>query len=385
MPIKIVADENIPYVKEAFSALGEVVTQPGRSLCQKDLDDAELLLVRSVTPVNSDLLQGTNIRYVASATIGFDHLDIDYLRQKNIPWTTAPGCNAIAAAEYVTAAIFHAASKKGENLAGKTVGIIGCGNVGSAVQSRLSALGMQCMINDPPLQQQHPDGHYVTLDQALQADYITLHVPYTTLGEYPTRHLIHQENLPKIAPDAVLINAARGSVIHNQALLQHCKHHPQFQAILDVWEPEPAFNPELLEHCLLGSPHIAGYSLEGRVRGTQMIYRAVCEYFSCPADWNMAMALPDNKNWKIDLTTREPSENLVAIAIQQAYNIKDDDDSMREIASLPPAERGQQFDLLRKNYPLRREFSTFTVILDPAQASFRQPLIQLGFNVTDMA
>lgn len=381
LSMKIIADENIPYVAEAFAALGDVLTRPGRSIRQADLVDAELLLVRSVTQVNPALLKDTAIRYVASATIGFDHLDIEYLQRRHIPWTTAPGCNAIAAAEYVTAAIFYAAGRNQQSVAGKSVGIIGCGNVGSAVKSRLTALGMHCIVNDPPLQQHDPEGHYVSLDQALQADYITLHVPLTQKGSFPTRHLINQKTLAKIRPGTILINAARGAVIDNAALLDVCKSEPQFQAILDVWEQEPEFDPKLLERCLSGSPHIAGYSLEGRARGTAMIYQAVCDHFSKEPDWNIEAILPDNQNWKIDLSTQKPGESLVAAAVKHAYKLTDDDHALRSIAGLTRHERGQQFDFLRKNYPLRREFSTFTVMLSASQQSCQQPLAQLGFKV----
>ena len=380
--MKIVADENIPYVKEAFASLGEITTLPGRSMAQKDLENAEILLVRSVTQVNEQLLKNTAVKYVASATIGFDHLDAEYLKKRGIPWATSPGCNATAAAEYVVTALFHIASVKKVSLNNMTAGIIGCGNVGSRVKQRLTALGINCIINDPPLQERESHQDFVKLEEALGADIITLHVPLEQSGNHPTHHLLNQQNLSRINNKSILINTSRGSVIDNAALLNHLQHNP-LTTVLDVWEGEPTILPELLDACILGTPHIAGYSLDGRVRGTEMIYQACCEYLNVETSWQAESILNKVENNVINLCELEDIDSSIQQALLHVYKIVADDQTLRNTMPLTEAQRGNAFDQLRRNYPLRREFACYTATINPRQREFSEALHALGFKVHD--
>ena len=379
--MKIVADENIPFVKEAFSSLGEVTTLPGRSLSRKNLEGAQILLVRSVTRVGEQLLENTAVKFVASATIGFDHLDTQYLKKRGIPWATAPGCNATAAAEYVITALLHIASLKGISLSGKAAGIIGCGNVGSRVRNRLAGLGINTIINDPPLQQREPERKFVSLDEALGADIITLHVPLKNTGEHPTRHLLGQQMLNRIHDGSILINTSRGSVIDGGRLLERLRRN-YLLTVLDVWEDEPNIDSELLDECIIGTPHIAGYSLDGRVRGTEMIYQACCRQLDITPTWQADSILDNVENSTIDLVNADNTEAAVRQAVNHVYAITTDDQALRNILSLKKNQRGKAFDQLRRDYPLRREFACYTAIVSAEQRELGNTLQTLGFNIS---
>ena len=378
--MKIVADENIPFVKEAFSSLGEIITLPGRSMTREDLKNAEILLVRSVTQINEQLLNNTAVKYVASATIGFDHIDAEYLKKRDIPWSTAPGCNATAAAEYVVVALLHIASAKGISLKGKTAGIIGYGNVGSRVKHRLAGLGIHCIINDPPLQERDPELKFVNLEEALGADIISLHVPLKHTGQHPTHHLLNQQTLKKIRNDAILLNTSRGSVIDNRNLL-HYLRRKDLTAALDVWEGEPRINPELLDVCILGTSHIAGYSLDGRVRGTEMIYHACCQHLNITPTWLADKILDKVGNKCIDLRKTTDINSSIQQAVNHVYNITADDRALRKSITLREDLAGKAFDQLRRNYPLRREFGCYTAAIDAKQQDLGEVLQTLGFKV----
>ncbi|MGF1643083.1 MAG: 4-phosphoerythronate dehydrogenase PdxB [Thiotrichales bacterium] len=379
--LNIVADENIPYVREAFGGLGKVTTRPGRRLCRADLAQADVLLVRSVTRVDAALLHGTPVRFVASATIGFDHIDRDYLAERAIPWATAPGCNAVPAAEWVVAALLHAARHTGRALEGMTVGIVGCGNVGSRVRDRLQALGMNCLINDPPRAAREPDAeHFIDLATALACDVVTLHVPLTCDGPYPTHHLLDRARLAELRPGTILLNAARGAVVDNVALRENLSRQGCI-ALLDCWEGEPVIDLELMRLCALATPHIAGYSLDGRVRGTAMIHRALCDWLGVQPDWTATQVLPELADATIDLTNpRAPGMNAIDFAVRRVYDIGRDDRALRAIASLPESARGPEFDRQRKEYPVRREFGAYRVRLDPNDSALRARLLRLGFQ-----
>ncbi len=379
--IRIVADENIPFVREAFGALGAITTLPGRTLRRDDLSTADVLLVRSVTRVDARLLEGTPVRFVASATIGFDHLDRDYLAGRGIPWATAPGCNATPAAEWVVAAVLHIAEQRKTALDGQRVGIIGCGNVGSRVRDRLTALGMTCVVNDPPRERAEPNAEaYVSLEDALDCDIVTLHVPLTREGEFPTAHLLNAGNLDRLRPGALLINAARGAVIDNRALRERLARGG-LTAALDCWEGEPVIDVALLAACAIGSPHIAGYSLDGRVRGTEMIYRATCRWLGIEPTWHAGSVLPAITDCDIDLRGIVDPVSGVRRAVRHVYDITRDDSALRRMATLPADQRGAEFDRLRREYPLRREFAGYRALVDADATALIGRLAGLGFEV----
>jgi erythronate-4-phosphate dehydrogenase len=377
--MKIIADENIPCVEQAFASLGEVELLPGRGMRAEQVRDADILLVRSVTRVDEGLLAGSKVRFVGSATIGFDHVDRGYLQGRNIGFSTAPGSNAISASEYVISALVVLAARDGFKLAEKTVGIIGCGNVGSRVLKKLSALGVECLVNDPPLKAQGGHESYVELDALLQADIITAHVPLVTEGDFPTFHLVDKTFLEQLKPGAVLVNTSRGAVVDNSALDHLLDRHNGLSTVLDVWEGEPGISMSLLEKVTLGTPHIAGYSLDGKLRGTEMIYRAACEYFHHPVQWSAASELPVSHSIDAKQFIADDVPGNVCKAVLGCYDVRDDDERLRHILSLPPQDRPAFFDRLRKEYPVRREFQTMTIAGAGIDKTSEAALQGLGF------
>ena len=377
--MKIIADENIPCVEQAFASLGDVELLPGRGMRAEQVRDADILLVRSVTRVDEDLLAGSKVRFVGSATIGFDHVDRGYLQGRNIGFSTAPGSNAISASEYVISALVVLAARDGINLAEKTVGIIGCGNVGSRVLEKLSALGVECLVNDPPLKAQGGHENYVELGALLQADIITVHVPLVTEGDFPTFHLVDKTFLEKLKPGAVLVNTSRGAVVDNCALDHLLDRRDDLSVVLDVWEGEPAISMSLLEKVTLGTPHIAGYSLDGKLRGTEMIYRAACEYFHHPVQWSAASELPVSHSIDAKQFIAGDVPGNVCKAVLGCYDVRDDDERLRHIFSSPPQDRPAFFDRLRKEYPVRREFQTMTITGAGIDKTSQTALQDLGF------
>lgn len=378
----IIADENIPYVQTAFASVGEVRTVVGRQLTRATLAEAEILLVRSITAVNIELLAGSAVRFVGTATIGYDHVDLAYLTQQGIGFANAPGCNAIAAAEYVISALLVVAERQGFELPQKTVGIIGCGNVGSRVLTRLRALGVECVVYDPPLQEQTGGAAWTDLDTVLSAaDIVTVHVPLTTGGAYPTYHLINAAALAKLKPAAILINTSRGQVVDEVALWHQLMSVPEMTVILDVWQNEPGINSALLQRAALGTPHIAGYSLEGKLRGTEMLYTAVCEYFNQSASWPPAagVCLPLPPLTRLSFSVSVEDQAAIQTAVLACYDVRRDDAALRLISA--PNKLEVQFDNLRKYYPVRREFSSVEVELPGSKQTLANQLRGLGFKV----
>lgn len=375
--MKIVADENIPCVEQAFSTLGDVTLLPGRSMRPEQVHDADILLVRSVTRVGRELLEGSRVRFVGSATIGFDHMDREYLQAQGTGFSTAPGSNAASAAEYVVSALMVLAEQGHFNPAEKSVGIIGCGNVGSRVLEKLSALGIECRVNDPPLKQQGGHEAFVGLGEVLQADIISVHVPLTREGRHPTFHLVNEAFLKRLKPGAIFINTSRGAVVDNTVLTSFLAERGGLAVVLDVWEGEPAINTPLLEQLALGTPHIAGYALDGKMRGTEMIYQAACEYFDRPAEWRAVDNLPAGES--LEINGRE--DDSLSRAVLHCYDVREDDRRLRRLMALEPEEQPLYFDRLRKEYPVRREFSATTIRIKGDNEILRRKLQGLGFDV----
>ncbi|MCG8392494.1 MAG: 4-phosphoerythronate dehydrogenase [Pseudomonadales bacterium] len=346
--MQIIADANMPGLAP-FEALGTVTRVDGRTLTAEQIGEAQVLLVRSVTRVDAALLDGTQVRFVGSATIGTDHVDLEYLAARGIRFAHAPGCNARAVAEYVLQASLLLADAGSRPLKGRTAAVVGLGNVGSRVADWLTALGIEVVACDPPLARQGPTVScpLVPLDEALQADLISLHVPLTRDGEDATWHLLGAERLERLDPAQMLINTCRGPVIDNRALLNRLESGQGPRTILDVWESEPTVPPALLAQVLFGSPHIAGYSLEGKLNGTRMLYRAFC-------DWQgLDSSLPRAEQDSATLAGSVDSESSLLGLLQQAYVLPQDHHRLAE--SLNDEEPGRAFDGLRKHYPLRHE------------------------------
>lgn len=381
--MNIIADENIPFVRDAFSALGPVRTINGRSVCAADVADADILLVRSVTHVDPALLGDSRVRFVGSATIGVDHIDQDYLHRRGIGFANAPACNAESAADYVVSALMVLEMRHGFSISGKRVGIVGHGNVGSRVASRLAALGVEPVINDPPQADEvpRPGIEYRSLEAASECDIVTLHVPLTREGPHATEHLVGAEFLDALNPGAVLINASRGPVIDGQALKSVLRRRPDLRVVLDVWEGEPEIDIELLDQVQIGTAHIAGYSLDGKLRGTRMIYQAACAHLGIDPVWQ-GTDLPLEGPAELDFEADLPDADILRSAVTSVYDVRRDDAALRRIAGMDVSERGPYFDHLRRTYQPRREYSVFGVALPGGRPELRQAMSALGFRLT---
>ncbi|MFO7692625.1 MAG: 4-phosphoerythronate dehydrogenase [Vicinamibacterales bacterium] len=363
----ILADENIPFARDAFGTLGEVRLKHGREIAHADLADVDLLVVRSITRVNAALLAGTRVRFVGTATSGSDHVDTPDLGRLGIAFHTALGCNANAVAEYMAAAWLTLAKLRGGTLAGRRVGIVGVGHVGSLVAAKARALGMEPVLNDPPKARETGSAKYRPLHELVDCDIVTCHTPLTFDGPDPTWGLIGEPFLARLKPGAWLSNAGRGGVVHEAALHKALDEQCLDAVVLDVWEREPAIDGRLLARVDIGTPHIAGYSLEGKLNGTAMVYRAACAFLGVEPAWDPATALPPRAPG-LPLAGFAPGgtalhgldrAGVAALAdtVTAHCPILRDDEALRKTVGMSAAERGKAFDLLRKAYPTRREFS----------------------------
>jgi erythronate-4-phosphate dehydrogenase len=380
--MKIIADANIPFVADCFSSVGEVEVVSGREMTPWLVADADILLVRSITPVGVDLLAGSKVRFVATATIGFDHIDTDYLDRNKIGFASAPGSNANSAAEYVIAGLLEVAQKYGIDLESKSIGIIGVGNVGSRVAKKCAALGMKTFLNDPPLQRQTGDKKYLLLKELFDCDFITLHTPLTFEGQDKTYHLADEVFFESLKQGCVFINSSRGGVVDSSALEAAVKSERLKAVVLDVWENEPNIDAELLKMVDIGTPHIAGYSLDGKIAGMIMIYNSVCEYFGLQPEFTIKDFLPEPAVHELRINSDNESEQeAILSAVRQIYSIGEDDKKLRQISDKPTDKIGEYFDSLRKNYPVRREFQNTTVVVEDGSSDLAQKLKGIGFEV----
>jgi erythronate-4-phosphate dehydrogenase len=377
--VQIVADENIPLLDQFFSEFGDIVRVPGRTMTAADVADADILIVRSVTQVNEQLLAGSKVKFVGTATIGTDHIDLDYLEKAGIGFRSAPGCNAQAVVDYVLSALSVLVDSRGIAFTELSVGIVGLGNVGLLLRNRLEEMDVE-VIGVDPFKDPEDVGVLSSFEEALSADVVTFHTPMTKSGDHPTWHMLNAETLAKMKPDACLINAARGAVVDNAALLEHLKANDDFSAILDVWEGEPELNTELLDYCWLGTPHIAGYSLDGKMRGTEMVYHGVCEFFGLPIRCKLAQFLPEPGIKRVNFTEQAPVHQALRTAIRAAYEIRVDDGVLRSAMRRSKNLR-ETFDRLRKEYPLRRDTPTLRVGVPARAHDLMDALTSAGFDV----
>jgi erythronate-4-phosphate dehydrogenase len=388
--MKIVCATNMPFALEAFRTLGETRILEGRTLTPADVRDVEILALRSTTQVNRDLLEGSRVRFVGTATIGTDHLDIPYLERRGIRWCFAPGCNANSVSEYVTAALLTLGERHGLTWEGKTLGIIGVGNVGSRVALKGDALGLRVLKCDPPRARGAPasagglaPGPFVSLERILaESDVITVHVPLTRTGEDKTLHLADAAFFDRARRGVVFLNAARGPVVDTPALLAALERGQVSHAVLDTWEGEPDYHPGLVQRVDLGTPHIAGHSFEGKVMGTVMVYREVCRFLGVPATWSHEPLMPPPLVPEARCAAEgRADEAVLREVVRQVYDIEGDDQRFRATAAGDAASRKAAFDRLRKEYPERREFRYTRVAAAGAGASLARKLAGLGFVV----
>lgn len=371
--MRIIVDENIPLGRETFAVYGEVDGRPGRGLDAAAVRDADVLVVRSVTRVGEDLLGGSRARFVGSATIGTDHVDLAYLARRGITFAHAPGCNARSVAEYVTAALLEL--EEGGSYQGETIGVVGVGNVGSRVVAMARALGLRVLECDPPRAEREGDGRFAPLERLLEeAAILTLHVPLERGGAYPTHHLIDGAALARLPRGAVVINTSRGGVVDDGELRAACSRG-DVVAVLDVWEGEPEPPPDLVAAVRLATPHVAGYSLDGKLAGTRMIAQALHAFLGAggvPAGAALEGSAPRV------LVVGGGGRDAVRRAVRAAYDIRADDRRTREALSRD-ADRAAAFDRLRRDYPVRREFPNYVVRGDALAPADRALLAALGF------
>ncbi|MDH0620221.1 4-phosphoerythronate dehydrogenase PdxB [Pseudomonas fulva] len=374
----IVADENIPLLDAFFQGFGEIRRYPGRSLDAASVREADILLVRSVTKLDRHLLEGSRVQFVGTCTIGTDHLDLDYFDQVGIRWSSAPGCNARGVVDYVLGSLLTLADLEGASLPERVYGVVGAGQVGGRLVSVLRALGWKVMVCDP-LRQAAEGGDYVELDTLLQAcDVISLHTPLERGGQYPTWHLFGPAELAKLRPGAWLINASRGAVVDNGALRALLQQRDDLHAVLDVWEGEPQVDLQLADLCTVATPHIAGYSLDGRQRGTAQIYRALCQHLGVNEVIQLADLLPRPPVAQIELDAEVELQWALAMLCRAVYDPRRDDADFRRSLSEDVQQQRAAFDALRKHYPPRREIEGLSVRIHGSSPELARLIDALG-------
>ncbi len=378
--MNFVIDSKNPYAESLFGRLGRVRLLPTAQITREAVMDADAVIVRTETKIDEAFLGGTKVRFVGTATIGTDHVDLEYLRKHGIGFASAPGSNANSVAEYIVAALLALAIRRERPLAGQSIGVVGVGNVGSRVVAVARALGMKVLMNDPPLQRQTGDGSFLPIDALMDADVVTIHVPLTRSGQDPTWHLFDEKRLRAVHRGATLINTSRGAVVDNAALTKALTDGHFSSAVLDVWEGEPEIPADLLRRTALGTPHIAGYSFDGKVNAIRMMFEAACAHFGLDADRSIPEMVNERKQ-SVSLTPAESREAGLLQAVQSAYDIERDDAALRSMLDLPVGQRKAHFRRLRAEYPMRHEFCHTRVTGPDNTGSLRDTLAALGFTV----
>jgi len=379
--MRFVVDKNIPLVEEAFGTLGHVEAIETGKFSREAVREADVIVVRSETRVGRSLIEGSPVKFVGTATIGVDHIDTEYLASKGIEFASAPGCNSNSVKEYVAAALLHLANERGLRLRGKTIGVIGVGNVGSKVVKAAEALGLTVLQNDPPLARQTGEKRFVPLDELMAADILTLHVPLTSTGPDATYHMFNRELFRRLKPETVFINTSRGAVVETAALKESIAEKRLGMTVLDVWENEPGIDPELLSVVTLGTAHIAGYSMEGKINAVRAVREALCRHFKISSSWTVpeAFGSPAVRNISVNADGL-PEEKILGQIVKQSYDVAFDDAQLRRMLTFADGQRAEYFMKLRSGYRMRREFSNVTAHLPGARASTRESITALGFT-----
>ena len=373
--MKIVVDDKIPYIKGALETVADVIYLPGSKTTHDIVKDADAIITRTRTICNEKLLKDSSVKFIATATIGYDHIDTEYCKSAGIEWTNAPGCNAESVNQYIASALFSWSMRKRTDLAGKTIGIVGVGQVGSRVAKTCEILGMKVLLNDPPRERVEGSSRFVSLKTIQQeADIITFHVPLNMTGEDATFHLVNSEFLFKLKKQPLLINSCRGEVFKTDAVKQARKSEIISGLIIDCWENEPDIDIELLNIVDYGTPHIAGYSKDGKANGTKMSVQAVSRFFNLGLDnWNPSgVEPPENPIIEIDGNQRR-EYSILAEAVISTYNIENDFEALKE--------KTEDFEKQRGDYPVRREFDSFKIDAKNIERETLLKLEKLGFKI----
>ncbi|HUW91843.1 MAG TPA: 4-phosphoerythronate dehydrogenase [Bacteroidales bacterium] len=373
--MKIVIDEKIPFIRGVFEPYAEVIYSAGCAIDNKMIADADALIVRTRTKCSRQLLEGSSIKIIASATIGYDHIDTEWCESNNIKWVNAPGCNSGSVMQYIISSLFHMASKNSLDLRSVTLGVVGVGNVGSKVVRAARAIGMNVLQNDPPRKRREGLKEFISLDKLLTgSDIVTLHVPLNRDDHDKTHYLINSRNLTEMKSDSILINTSRGAVVDNNALRMALSDDLIGGAVLDVWEGEPEADAGLIRLADIATPHIAGYSVDGKANATVKAVREVAETLQIPLhDWQPE-SLPQPEEPVIDLTVHagnHQAAELAGMAVSHTFPVAEDDRLFRK--------EPLKFEFLRDNYRIRREFNSYVVKVSDDDA--REILSCLGFNL----
>lgn len=373
--MKIIIDDKIPYIRGAFEEVAEVVYLPGSKTTPEVAKDADAIVTRTRTICNEKLLAGSSVKFIATATIGYDHIDTDYCDAAGIKWTNAPGCNSKSVEQYIASTLMVLAERKNLQLNGLCIGVVGVGNVGSKVAHVCSLLGMTVLLNDPPRERAEGPTSFVGLKQVMdEADIITLHVPLNMKGEDATFHLGNETFFSGVRKRPIVINSCRGEVVDTLAVKAALKSGQISGFVCDCWENEPDIDLELLALTELATPHIAGYSKDGKATGTQMSVKAISQFFGLGLEnWQPSgVEQPTNPLFELDGTGLSKQE-IIAKAILHTYDIRNDDQDFRKNTA--------QFEQLRGDYPTRREFPAFTIIPKNVEENPLEVLRKLEFNI----
>ena len=373
--MKIIIDDKIPYIKGALEPFAEVLYLPGNKTTPEVVKDADAIITRTRTICNEALLAGSTVKFIATATIGYDHIDTSYCDQAGISWTNAPGCNSKSVEQYIASALMALAEKKNFSLTEKTIGIVGVGNVGSKVSRLCEIFGMKVLLNDPPRVRTEGIKGFVEMEEILEkADIITLHVPLNLDGEDKTYHLADDLFFSTAKKHPIIINSCRGEVTDTLSLKAALKSGQISGAVIDCWENEPELDHELLDLVDLATPHIAGYSKDGKANGTSMSIRALNKFFGLGINnWKCSgVELPQSTEILID-GTGKTTQQILAEAIFSTYDIREDDKRLRNSV--------ETFEKQRGDYPVRREFPTFNIICKINNIKTINKLNQLGFRL----
>ncbi|HSO89417.1 MAG TPA: 4-phosphoerythronate dehydrogenase PdxB [Draconibacterium sp.] len=373
--MKIIIDDKIPYIKGVLESVAEVIYLPGNKTTPEIVKDADAIITRTRTICNEKLLKDSTVKFIATATIGYDHIDTEYCESAGIEWTNAPGCNAESVNQYIASALFSWSMRKRTDLAGKTIGIVGVGQVGSRVAKTCETIGMRVLLNDPPRERVEGSSQFVSIKTIQkEADIITFHVPLNMNGIDATFHMVHTEFLQYLKKKPLLINSCRGEVFDTEAVKQARKSGLISGLFIDCWENEPDLDWELLRMVDYGTPHIAGYSKDGKANGTKMSVQAVSRFFNLGLDNWQPSGVEPPKNPVIEIDGNQRREySILAEAVLSTYDISDDDEALRESPEL--------FEKLRGDYPVRREFDSFTIKARNMEAGTLEKLVKLGFRI----
>jgi erythronate-4-phosphate dehydrogenase len=373
--MKIIIDNKIPYIRGAFEPFAEVIYLPGNKTTKEVVKDADVLITRTRTKCNRELLEGSKVKFIATATIGYDHIDTEYCKKAGIKWTNAPGCNAESVNQYIASALFSWSMKKRFDLKEKTIGIVGVGHVGSKVARFCETIGMKVLLNDPPRERKEEPEQFVSLKTIQnEADIITFHVPLNLNGEDATFHMVNEKFIQNLKKKPLLINSCRGEVFDSASIKNALQTEVISGFIADCWENEPDIDLELLKLADYGTPHIAGYSKDGKANGTKMSVQAISRFFNLGIDnWEAEnVELPEKTTIEIDGNQRR-EYSILAEAILSTYDIETDDEALRE--------NPQQFEKLRGDYPVRREFDSYTISSKNIENETLEKLKKLGFSL----